>query len=397
MRKWVRNLLIAVVILVAVFCLLIVVAIARPLLHRGSNDLGIHQSVDAPGAVISAREVFDIPLRLKLAKVHAVHVLYASRDASGVIQRVSGTVFKPDGAAPAGGWPIIAFGHGTSGINQPCAPSSSSGMDGAAALALGLTSAKYAVAVPDYQGLGAPGVHPYLDNVTEGHNVIDSVRALRTVFPESSKRWAAYGGSQGGGAVWGAADAAPSYAPELDLLGASALVPAADLTGLVDKALAGTLTRDQQLVLQWVVESRARMDPNFHRDDFRKGGAVAGWNTLSACDRSLAKQRDEIAKNLGPHDIGPQNPAAAQQLRDVLAAYAMPKNRSAAPLQITYGTADTFIDVAWTDAAIRRACGLGDTITIDRQPGKGHGDINGDAVIPWLLDRFAGKPAPNNC
>lgn len=102
MRKWVRNLLIAVVVLMAVFGLLIVVAIARPLLHRGSNDLGIHQTVDAPGAVISAREVFDIPLRLKLAKVHAVHVLYASRDASGVIQRVSGTVFKPDGAALAG-------------------------------------------------------------------------------------------------------------------------------------------------------------------------------------------------------------------------------------------------------------------------------------------------------
>jgi hypothetical protein len=34
-----------------------------------------------------------------------------------------------------------------------------------------------AVAATDYQGLGAPGVHPYLDAKTAGFNVIDSVRA----------------------------------------------------------------------------------------------------------------------------------------------------------------------------------------------------------------------------
>ena len=397
MSKRLRTILIIVAVIMALFFALIAVAIVPPLLRGGSKDLGINQSGGSPGAVISAREVFDVPLRLKMAKVKVAHVVYASADASGQIRTVSGTVFKPDGAAPAGGWPIIAFGHGTSGINQPCAPSSSKNMDGAALLALGLTTAKYAVAVPDYQGLGAPGIHPYLDNITAGHNVIDAVRALRTVWTDTSTRWAAYGGSQGGGAVWGAADAAKSYAPELDLLGASAMVPSADMTGLVDKALAGTLTDDQKLVLQWIIESRARLDPGFRRDDFRAGPAIAGWDALSACDSSRAKERTAAAKQLGPHDIGPQNEAATKQLRAVLQSYALPTRPMGVPLQVTYGTADTYIDYRWTEAAIARACKLGDVITIDKQPGKGHGDINGDGVLAWLVDRFAGKPAPNDC
>ena len=56
--------------------------------------------------------------------IQAARVVYRSTEGdTGAPTQVSGTVFAPAGAAPAGGWPVLAVGHGTIGINQPCAPS----------------------------------------------------------------------------------------------------------------------------------------------------------------------------------------------------------------------------------------------------------------------------------
>ena len=58
-------------------------------------------------------------------------------------------------------------------------------------------------------------------------------------LPEVSTKWAAFGGSQGGGAAWAAAEQAGPYASDLNLVGAVALAPAADVSGLVTKAERG--------------------------------------------------------------------------------------------------------------------------------------------------------------
>ena len=36
---------------------------------------------------------------------------------------MSGTLTVPKGKAPKGGWPVIAWAHGTTGIADSCAPS----------------------------------------------------------------------------------------------------------------------------------------------------------------------------------------------------------------------------------------------------------------------------------
>ncbi|MGB2719532.1 MAG: lipase family protein, partial [Rhodococcus sp. (in: high G+C Gram-positive bacteria)] len=254
-----------------------------------------------------------------------------------------------------------------------------------------------AVAITDYEGLGHPGNHAYLDNITAGYDVIDAVRALRTVFPDVGTQWAAFGGSQGGGAAWAANELADSYAPELDLVGAVALAPTANMVGLVDKAEAGTLTEDQGPVLQWILESLARRDENLNLDDYRSGNAEQDWDTLTQCTLDKAGARTDAAKRLGNNDFAPDSPAAAAALRDELTRMALPTGPASAPMLVAYGDADTYIDAAWTDAALQSACGLGDVITIDRQAGRGHGDVNGDAVNQWLADRFAGVPAQNDC
>lgn len=350
------------------------------------------------GSVVEAETMPNLPWTATRVGLDAARVVYRSVDgAYGSATEVSGSVFVPTGDAPAGGWPVISFGHGTTGIERACAPSVRRDMMGLSALAAGYVQAGYAVAITDYQGLGHEGVHPYLDNRTAGFNMIDAVRALRHVFPKVSERWAAFGGSQGGGAAWAANELAASYAPELELVGSVSLTPSANMVGLVDKAQQGTLTSDQAPLMQWVLESMAREFPDFDVDDYRSGAAEQDWDALTGCTPDAASARTAAADRIGPFDFAPQSEEAAQRLRTMLARMSVPQVRASAPMLVVYGDADTYIDAEWTDEALIEACALDDTITIDRQPGKGHGDVNGDAVNQWIGERFAGETAVDDC
>ena len=50
-------------------------------------------------------------------------VLYRSQDQTNKVAAVSGTITVPKGKPPKGGWPVLTWAHGTTGIADPCAPS----------------------------------------------------------------------------------------------------------------------------------------------------------------------------------------------------------------------------------------------------------------------------------
>jgi pimeloyl-ACP methyl ester carboxylesterase len=351
-----------------------------------------------PGSLVSAMTMPGFTRTADGKHLQAARVVYRSTEGdTGAPTVVSGSVFTPLGPPPAGGWPVVAYGHGTTGIDKPCAPSLSDSLLGTGSVVAGLTGQGYAVAVPDYQGLGIDGVHPYSDARTAGFNMIDAVRALRHTFKKVSNRWAAFGGSQGGGAAWSADEQARGYAPELQLVGAVAVSPAADVSGIVDKAQQGTLTSDQGPVMQLLVESLARLHQDLNRDDFRRGAALKYWDVLSACSGAAVHDRTAAANALGPDDFKPRSPEAAEQLRQLLQKWALPQQPLSAPLSVVYGTKDTLVDPQWTTDAIARACALGGTVVWDLQPDKGHGDVDFSAQVTWLADRFTGKPVASEC
>src|SRR5688572_32691550 len=49
-------------------------------------------------------------------------ILYTSKTPAGEIAAVSGSVSVPEGKAPKKGWPVVSYGHGTTGIADICAP-----------------------------------------------------------------------------------------------------------------------------------------------------------------------------------------------------------------------------------------------------------------------------------
>lgn len=349
---------------------------------------------EGPGALLSAYTLPDLDPSVAAAGVRAARVTYRSTDATTDEPTVvSGTVFVPDQDPPEGGWKVVALGHGSTGIDVDCAPSDHRTLADQVPLVLRLTKLGLAVTMADFQGLGEPGIHPYGDSRTAGRNVIDSVRAIRSTFNGISDQWAALGGSQGGGAVWAADEEAATYSPELDLVGVLAFAPAADLVGLVDKAVAGTLTEDQRFAFQWVLESLGRLHPDLDLDQFRRGRAAAEWETLSTCEEQSVRDTYVI----GPGDLTPRTPAAAEQVRRYLTAWALPHKPLSAPLLVAYGEKDTFIDSLWTTRALAKACQLGGTIQAKLDPDGTHGETDIGDPVQWLAARFAGEPAQNDC
>jgi acetyl esterase/lipase len=135
-------------------------------------------------------------------------VLYRSSGIAGKPVAESGTVSIPKGKAPKGGWPVITWAHGTTGIADSCAPSRDSAANPAHTLinyAYPLLQrwlkAGYAVVRTDYEGLGTPGEHPYLIGRSEGRSVLDIVRAARKLDKRLGRRVIIAGHSQGGQAA----------------------------------------------------------------------------------------------------------------------------------------------------------------------------------------------------
>jgi pimeloyl-ACP methyl ester carboxylesterase len=318
---------------------------------------------------------------------------------------VSGAVFTPPGDPPPGGWPVIGYAHGTVGVTPDCGPTADSRLLGditsvAIQLKLG-----YAVAYTDYAGLGQPAgssqdaatSHAYLEPKSAAFNLIDAVRAARAVVPQLSSRWVALGSSQGGETAWAAAEYFAAYGQGTDLLGAAALVPTADMVGLVQRAESSTLTNDQMFLYPNVIQGLASVDKTIDPNDYLHGVLRDDKATLLACRPPASQRKDALAAKFIPSDAKPSSPAAADRLRQRLTSYALPQQPTKIPLLAIYGGSDQTVPPEWTEVAMGRACALGDTILRIRLQDQGHKLDPGAPLGQWIADRFAGVPAVGNC
>ncbi len=319
---------------------------------------------------------------------------------------VSGAVFTPPGDPPPGGWPVIGYAHGTVGVTSECGPTGDPRLLGditSVAIQLNLG---YAVAYTDYAGLGKPAEgssqdaatpHAYLEPKSAAFNLIDAVRAARTVVPQLSSRWVALGSSQGGETAWAAAEYFAAYGQGTDLLGAAALVPTLDMSGLVQRAQTSTLTADQMYLYPNVIEGLAAVDKSIDPNDYLHGVLRDDEKTLLACLPPASEGKKALASKFNGSDAKPSSSAAADRLRERLASYALPHQPTKIPLLAIYGGSDQTVPPEWTEVAMGRACARGDTILRIRIEGQGHKLDPGALLGQWIADRFAGVPATGNC
>ncbi|WP_454164038.1 alpha/beta hydrolase family protein [Gordonia iterans] len=135
----------------------------------------------------------------------AYRILYATTDVHGKPATSTAAVFVPRKAAPAGGYPVIAWAHGTTGLGDGCTPSALPRSDRDTAYLNHWLNEGYAVVASDYAGLGTPGLMSYLSSEATARSVVDSVKAAHQLGLPLSKKWAIVGQSQGGGGALNAA------------------------------------------------------------------------------------------------------------------------------------------------------------------------------------------------
>ena len=184
-------------------------------------------AVDGPGTLISQEPMKDPPRGSS-----AWLIRYRSIAENGAKVEITGFVVVPDGSAPKDGRDIVAWAHSTVGIVESCAPSKSPTRFSDIDSLPGMIKSGYVVVASDLQGLGTPGPQPYLVGVSSGRAILDSARAARALRQaDASNRVVMLGVSQGSHAVLWAAQLAPSYAPDLDILGLAAAAAPTDLIG----------------------------------------------------------------------------------------------------------------------------------------------------------------------
>ncbi|KRI53516.1 alpha/beta hydrolase [Acinetobacter pittii] len=154
---------------------------------------------------------------------------------SGQEVQATSLVFTPNTPPPVGGWPIVVWAHGTTGVADACAPSKAALADSTKDLISKLLAAGYVVVAPDYEGLGTPGIHPFLNVKSEAFSITDAVVATRNYLSQrnllTSKKWLTVGHSQGGHAALSAAQYASRA--QLDYKGTVAVAPASNLGGIL--------------------------------------------------------------------------------------------------------------------------------------------------------------------
>ncbi|MGB7042020.1 MAG: alpha/beta fold hydrolase [Xanthobacteraceae bacterium] len=330
----------------------------------------------------------------------AYKVLYRSTKPDGTPIAVSGIVIVPAGQAPAGGWPIVAWAHPTTGVVSHCAPSLALFVFQQIAGSRRLLENGYAIAATDYPGLGTPGPHPYLVGDSEAHAVIDSVRAARS-FPglENSTRYTVWGHSQGGQAALFTGMIAKAYAPELQLVGVAAAAPATDLAALMTDDLNTAGGRNLTAMTMW---SWARVF-NAPINEVVEPAAMATVNALAneciegAFDLYV---REKMSAPLATAFLSVKNPATIEPWKSLLAQNTAGDLPPDIPLFLSQGLSDGLVRPAVTQAYKVRLCKAGSKVKMLLMPGVSHGFIgydSADAAADWMADRFQGYTPPSDC
>jgi pimeloyl-ACP methyl ester carboxylesterase len=330
-------------------------------------------------------------------------ITYLSDDAHGHRITVSGMLYVPAGPPPAGGWPVISWGHGTTGVADACAPSADFAGGPAHDYIMLLTamidhwlSRGYAVAATDYEGLGTPGGHPYMNGTSEANTMEDIVTAARQWDHGIGPRWVAIGHSQGGAAALFGATQANHRTPKLKLIAAVAMAPGGlGLSQTMDFIKAHPDNRAALAFLPLILLGAQAAEPSLDVDSLLTPAGVDLLNIGRV--QCVAALRAAVMATNGASiaidaDIAPLKRYLETQ--DIINA------RPKVPLMVVQGDQDALAPRMATDTVVSAIC-AGKAVPVDyhRYPDADHRGVlhAAETDIDRYLDAiFRGKEAPAN-
>lgn len=354
----------------------------------------------APGQLLK-QEPLQARQMLENAGVN-LRLLYTSTDGlsgEGLLP-VSGVLYLPKGEAPAGGWPLMAWTHGTVGIADVCAPSYNGRQQQDMTYLNRFLAQGYAVVASDYQGLGTVGTHPYLATRPAAYSNLDIIRAVKAAGFPVTDRVVLFGQSQGASAAIATADYAPDYAPEIALAG----VVATGAPYFNDAAL-DALERirkpddvDPMLGYTFLAMTLVQqVDPAFQMRDYVTDAA---WPVASRVkDTCYAEIKSMVTEaQLSRRISFKQSPSVA--LRGGFARMGYPDKKLNAPVFFGTGGKDQDTPPRMQAGLVRDLCKAGTKVQAVLYPELDHrGVVLGSTSdsMPFVKAAFAGEDIPGTC
>lgn len=346
-----------------------------------------------PGAVVAAR-VVDIGLTP--TPITATELLIRSTDAKGRPVPVVATLLVPiarwDGSGPR---PVVAYNVPIDSLGNRCAPSQQLKLG----LSAGLRSVQlplsknYAVIVADHQGPR----QAYAAGRMAGHAVLDSIRAA-VQTPElglSPDAPTVVSGYSGGAIASGwAAQLAPEYAGELNLVGAVVGGVPADFGMLINtmngaNAASGVfLAATLGLAREYPEIMGLFNDNGWRLSQFAKDLCFMDAALLGVLAPIPAETLTDVA-----------HPAKLPMIREILAENRLGTAAPRVPVFLYHGINEVWIPFAGAEHLYDDWCRLGVPVRFEVHLGE-HlivADTGGSAANSWIDQRFAGAAEPVGC
>ncbi len=379
----------------------------------------------APGDLIRtepSRLVLEPSGQLGMIMADATRIMYRSTGARGNPNVVTGTYFEPHNDWPGvGPRPLIVYGPGTQGQGDQCAPSRqfNQGIHWRPYLDLAfnyeelfvstMVARGFAIVMTDYEGLGTPGLHTYVNSVAEANAMLDAARAAKRLADTSLNPdgpVAFWGYSQGGGAAAAAAEHASSYAPELNVVGTYAGAPPADLKEMFPYADGSALVG----AVGYALNSMIAVYPE-HEAEIRATLTPRGEDLLfKTQDQCVAETLTKFMfRHLQPYfneDISEL--VNREPFNSIFDDQRIGRLKPNAPVLILNNRYDPLVPWTAANQLGRDWCSQGADVqfwTNEQPPFLNKAIVNhglpmlvdGERGMQWVADRFNGVPTTPNC
>jgi Secretory lipase len=335
-----------------------------------------------PGELVRSEAAYDYALS---PEIRTVRILSGSRSAAGGSVYASGVVLFPQGAAPAGGWPVLAWAHPFVGVGRGCAPSLTANIYMGSYLSM-YVKLGFAVVATDYAGLGTRFRNAYIDMRSNANDIVYSVPAARAAVPRLGRKWVVLGGSEGALAALGVAEMEAEIR-DAQYLGAIAIAPPVDPAGRYGKE-EGT-DPASFLFLAYGIKT---VFPSFDPSDMLTTKALPLYERLDAsCAPDLRQSPGELLKR--------------DWIRNPMVRQFSERNRPGqkavfGPVLVISSESDPDNPVAATAQAVSQMCQRGGRVQFYRDQEPNPNAVITDSVqdqIAWIQARFAGAAVSTNC
>lgn len=334
----------------------------------------------SPGSVLNTRGVAVQP------GTTSTQLLFRSTDSKNNPIAAATTVIVPDAPWTGGGpRPVVAYNEATDSLGNACAPSSTlpRGTNKEIDRMQELLGRGYAVVATDYQGPR----QAYSAGVLAGHTVLDGLRAAQSVGIASDAPVAITGYSGGAIASGWAAQLAPTYAPELNIVGVAFGGPPTDYK-ILQRSLnggigSGLFTAATIGLSREYPEMRALANDNGKRLALVQKDQcvdVLSYSGLLLFDQQNLSNVPDVFN----HPI----------TRTVIEANRMGQIKPEAPIYIYQGLQDFLIPKEGAEAVQDQWCAAGASVHLEEIPGD-HTIAEGGGrpgAFDWLSQRLAGVP-----